>query len=213
MVCREARRQGLLVILDAKRGDLESTAIAYAEALLGDTPDTAGPEVDAVTVNPYLGGDGIQPFVAAARARGKGVFVLVRTSNPSAAEFQELEAGGRPLYLHVASAVARWGAEDIGASGMSLVGAVVGATAPEQAARVREILPRAFFLVPGYGAQGGGAGSVRPHFLPGGRGVIVNASRSIIFAHEKEPALPWTEAVRRAAEAARGELEAVRRAV
>lgn len=212
-VCREARKLGLLVILDAKRGDLSSTATAYAEALLGDQTDTVGPWVDALTVNPYFGEDGVEPFLEAAHSRNKGLFVLVRTSNPSASEFQELESDGKPLYLHVAGAVARWGATTVSPSGWSTIGAVVGATAPEQAARVRAALPRSFFLVPGFGAQGAGAESVRPHFLPAGRGVVVNASRSIIYAFEKEGERPWTESVARAAETARDQLEAVRSTV
>ncbi len=208
--CRRARAAGLLVIVDAKRGDLESTAEAYADALLGDLADTVGPLADAVTLNPYLGTDGMRPFLERARRSGKGVFVLVRTSNPSAAEIQDLEAGGRPVYLRVAELVDRWGADLIGEGGLSAVGAVVGATAPRQAAEIRAALPRAVFLVPGYGAQGAGAEEVRPHFLPGGRGAVVNASRSVIFAHEKDRGRPWQEAVALAAERARADLEAVR---
>ncbi len=209
-VCRAARRRGLLVILDAKRGDLSTTSAAYAEALLGDQTDTVGPFVDALTINPYFGEDGVRPFVDVARRGGKGLFVLVRTSNPSAAELQDLVAGDRPLHLHVAEAVARWGADLVGACGLSSVGAVVGATVPEQAASIRAALPAAFFLVPGFGAQGAGAESIRPHFLPGGRGVVVNASRSVIYAFEKAPDREWTDAVAAAAARAREELEAVR---
>ena len=212
-VCRVAKKKGLLVVLDAKRGDLSSTAQAYAEALLGDQPDTVGPFVDALTINPYFGEDGIRPFLEVARSGGKGLFVLVRTSNPTATEFQELVAGDMSLYLHVAAAVARWGKEDVGPSGLSLVGAVVGATAPEQAERVRELLPQAVFLVPGFGAQGAGAESIRHHFLPGGRGVIVNSSRGIIFAFENTDKVDWKEAVARAAADAKATLEAVRRSV
>ncbi len=205
-VCRQAKKEGLLVILDAKRGDLESTAAAYAEALLGDLEDTPGPAVDALTINPYFGIDGVRPFLETARPRGKGLFVLVRTSNPSAADFQDLDAGGEPFYLRVARAVARWAQESREASGWSPVGVVVGGTAPEPARRIRELLPSSFFLVPGYGAQGAPAAALRPFFLPGGRGAVVNASRSVIYAHEKSPGLPWTEAVAQAARAARDEL-------
>ncbi len=214
-VCREAKKAGLLVILDAKRGDLSSTASAYAESTLGDLEGTPGPYVDATTVNPYFGTDGVKPFIEVARRHDKALFVLVRTSNPSAGEFQELDCGGKPLYVKVAEAVAAWNREEISAEGeLGPVGAVVGATAPEQASLVRELLPSSIFLVPGYGAQGAGADSVRPHFLPGGRGALVNASRSVIFSYEKQPAdRPWRDAISRAAAAAREELEAVRSSV
>jgi orotidine-5'-phosphate decarboxylase len=207
--CRRAKKAGLLVIADAKRGDVGHTAEAYADALLGDLPDTLGPHVDAVTVNPYLGADGIAPFSARARASGKGIFVLVRTSNPSAAAIQDADVGGRPLYLRVADLVGEWGKGLQGSAGFGPVGAVVGATAPEQARRIREALPGAFFLVPGYGAQGGGLEGLRPCFLPGGLGAVVNASRSIIFAREGGGG-DWTAAVRDAAKEAREELEALR---
>ena len=209
-VCRVAQQRDLLVVLDAKRGDLSSTAEAYAAALLGDQTDTVGPYVDALTVNPYFGEDGVRPFIDVASAHGKGLFILVRTSNPSAKEFQDLVAGGQPLYVHVAESVARWGRDEVGECGLSAIGAVVGATAPEEAARVREVLPNVPFLVPGFGAQGAGPDAIRPHFLPGGRGVIVNASRSVIFAFEKHPERPWKECVTEAAAEARETLEAVR---
>ena len=209
-VCRAAQKAGLLVILDAKRGDLSSTAVAYAEGLLGDTRDTPGAHTDAITLQPYMGWDCIRPFVDVARQHGKGVFVLVRTSNPSATDFQELEVDGEPVYLHVARKVKEWGLEDVDASGLSLVGAVVGATAPEQVERVRRILDNCFFLVPGYGAHGAGGAEIRPHFLEGGRGVVVNASRSILYAFEKRPDVDWREAVADAAQAARDELEEIR---
>jgi orotidine-5'-phosphate decarboxylase len=208
--CRLAKAVGLLTIVDAKRSDLESTAEAYADALLGELPGTIGRNADAVTVNPYLGTDGLRPFIARAAKLGKGLFVLVRTSNPSAAEIQDLDSGGRPIYLKVADLVHRWGAEAVGECGLSAVGAVVGATAPRQAAEIRAALPRAVFLVPGYGAQGAGAEDIRPNFLPGGRGAVVNASRSVIYAYEKDRRRPWQEMVARAAEAARKDLEAVR---
>src|SRR5262245_4906888 len=209
-ICRRARAAGLLVIADAKRGDLESTAEAYADALLGDLPDTLGPVCDAVTVNPYLGSDGLRPFLAAARRGGKGVFVLVRTSNPSAGEIQDLLTGGRPVYLRVADLVEGWGRDLLGEGGLSSVGAVVGATAPRQAEEIRSALPRAVFLVPGFGAQGAGAEEIRPHFLPGGRGAVVNASRSVIYAYQQDRSRPWPEAMAQAAARAREELEGVR---
>jgi orotidine-5'-phosphate decarboxylase len=212
-VCRRARAAGLLVIVDAKRGDVESTAEAYAEAFLGDLPDTLGPLADAVTVNPYLGTDSLRPFLGAAKRGGKGLFVLVRTSNPSAAEVQDLPASGGPLYLKVAELVARWGEDLLGEGGLSAVGAVVGANGAQQAAQLRAALPRAVFLVPGFGAQGAGAEEVRPHFLSGGRGAVVNASRSVIYAYEKDPEHSWQEAIARAAARARDAIEAARRTV
>lgn len=209
-VCRTAKKQGLLVILDAKRGDLSSTAEAYAQGLLGDIRDTPGEVTDALTLQPYMGWDCIRPFLEVAREHGKGLFVLVRTSNPSAEDFQELQSDGEPIYCHVARKVQEWGKDDRDSSGLSLVGAVVGATAPEQAERVRSILDSCFFLVPGYGAQGAGADSIKPHLLPGGKGVVVNASRSILYAHEKNTEVPWREAVAQQARSSRDELEAVR---
>jgi len=208
-VCRSAKRAGLLVIADAKRGDIGHTAEAYAEALLGDLPDTLGPYVDAVTVNPYLGTDSVEPFLRKARERGKGLFVLVRTSNPSAGDLQDLDCGGVPLYLRTAGLVGEWGRGVVGRLGLSSVGAVVGATAPQEAFRVREVLPRAPFLVPGYGAQGGTAAELRPCFLGGGLGAVVNASRSVLFAYEKVGA-PWRDAIRTAAVEARDDIEGAR---
>ena len=176
-VSRKAKEMGLLVIADAKRGDIGHTAEAYASAFLGDSPATPGPLVDAVTVNPYLGSDSMAPFLERSRQTGKGLFVLVRTSNPSAGEIQDLDAGGIPVYLRVARLVARWGEGLRGTSGFSLVGAVVGATAPEEAARIRQALPSVHFLVPGYGAQGAKADQLRAAFLPGGAGAIGSARR------------------------------------
>jgi orotidine-5'-phosphate decarboxylase len=212
-VCRQAKKAGLLVIADAKRGDVAHTAAAYAEAFLGDLPDTLGPHVDAVTVNPYLGLDSVEPYLRLAVPRGKGIFVLVRTSNPSSRDFQDLDAGGRPLSLRVAEEAARWGEGLAGRSGLGPIGAVVGATAPAQAAAIRALMPASFFLVPGVGAQGGKPEDLEPYFLPGGRGAVVNASRSILFAFQSEEGRKlssWREAVRRAAIDTRDALEAVR---
>jgi orotidine-5'-phosphate decarboxylase len=191
-VCAKASDLGLLVIADVKRSDIGSTAQAYADAYLGPV-DGSGPpgfETDAVTVNAYLGSDGVQPFVEAAKANGKGVFILVRTSNPSAGEFQDLKHEGKVVFEHVAEKVKEWGQELIGESGYSSVGAVVGATYPQEAAFLRAMMPQTPFLVPGYGAQGGGAEDVRPSFNGDGLGAIVNASRSILFAHSRDP---WKE--------------------
>jgi len=210
-VCRRAREAGLLVIVDGKRNDLSSTARAYADALLGDLPDTPGPLTDAVTLNPYMGSDCLGPFLERAREGGKGLFILVRTSNPSSSEIQELISGGQPIYLKVAALVNRWGEDLVGERGLSSVGAVVGATAPRQAGEIRAALPRAVFLVPGYGAQGAGAEEVRPNFLPGGIGAVVNSSRGVIFAYEKDRERPWREAIARAAARAREDLERVRK--
>lgn len=210
-VCSLAKGLGLLVIADAKRGDIGSTAEAYADALLGDLPGTLGPFVDAVTVHPYLGSDSLEPFLRRAREGGRGVFVLVRTSNPSAAELQDLDCRGEALYLRVARLVERWGEGQVGPSGFSSVGAVVGATSPEALKMLRSRLPRAPFLVPGYGAQGATVEDLTGAFLPGGLGAVVNASRSVIFAYEKRPG-PWREAIRRAAAEAREEIESARSA-
>jgi orotidine-5'-phosphate decarboxylase len=180
-----ARARGLLVVIDGKRNDIGSTAEAYARGYLG--PEAAW-DADAVTVNPYLGSDGVAPFLKAAAETGKGVFVLVRTSNRSAGEFQDLDAGGRPLYRHVAEHLAQWAAPGQGASGYSFVGAVVGATYPAELAELRGALPGVLFLVPGYGAQGGTAAPVAAAFDAQGLGAIVNNSRGLTFAY-KQPAL------------------------
>jgi len=192
--CRLARDRGLLVIGDVKRGDVPDTAAAYAEAHLVSIP------CDAITVNPFFGTDGIDPFVKTASAAGSGLFILVKTSNPRSGEIQDLPVEGKPLYLHLASRVAAWGEGCRGESGYSSVGAVVGATHPRQAADIRAALPRAFFLVPGYGAQGATAADLKPCFNPDGLGAVVNSSRGITFAWEKGPfkGMPWREAVGKA---------------
>ena len=208
-LCRHARKKGLLVIGDVKRGDVPETARAYAEAHL----DTFG--CDAITVNPYLGSDSMEPFLEEAKERNGGLFVLVKTSNKGSGDFQDRLIDGRPLYLHVADSVARWGEAVMGKYGWSSVGAVAGATHPDQAAKVREALPHAFLLVPGYGAQGAGAADLKGSFVRDGLGAIVNASRSVIFAYEKEPYKSqfrpdqWTKAVAAAAEAMKKEINAV----
>ncbi len=207
---RIAREAGLLVIGDVKRSDIASTAAAYATAHLG--ADGGDFVADAVTVNPYLGADGVRPFLDAAAAHGRGVFALVKTSNPSSADIQDLDCGGRPLYERVAELVEEWGAPLRGESGYSSLGAVVGATYPQELARLRELMPHTPFLVPGFGAQGGGVDEVKAAFDPDGLGAVVNSSRGIIFAYEKEPYRTefgpgrWREAVRAAAEEMRGEL-------
>jgi len=188
---RYARDRGLIAIGDVKRSDIASTASAYAAAHLGH-PDGSSPRagdfiVDAVTVNPYLGSDGVRPFIEAAAANGKGAFVLVKTSNPSSAEVQDLDAGGAPLYERVAALVEQWGRPYCGECGYSLLGAVVGATFPKELVKLRALMPSTLFLVPGLGAQGGRVQDVRGAFAPEGLGAIVNSSRDVIFAWERSP--------------------------
>jgi orotidine-5'-phosphate decarboxylase len=198
-VLRRAKELGLVTILDAKRGDIASTAAAYAEAAF-----TAF-DADALTVNPYLGRDAVEPFVAAARRDGRGLFVLVRTSNPGAGLFQDLVCDGRPVYQHVAAAVAAWNGENVGACGLGDVGAVVGATHPAELRLLREQLPNVWLLVPGYGAQGGTAADVRAALRPDGLGAVVNSSRGVTFPFKPGEA-NWEAAVTAAAERAAGEL-------
>ncbi len=182
-----ARSKGLIVIVDGKRNDIGSTAEAYARAYLGKVPIGGRYEpawsADALTVNPYLGSDGIVPFVRVAARERKGLFVLVRTSNASAGEFQDLVADGRPLYRHVAARLRQWADSSISASGYSLVGAVVGATYPGQLAELRAELPGIPFLVPGYGSQGGTSKDVAAAFDENGLGALINNSRGIAGAH------------------------------
>jgi len=167
-----AKKNGLLVLVDAKRGDIGSTAKAYAKAFF----ETYG--VDALTVSPYLGLDGVKPFLEYC-GEDKGVFILVKTSNPSSSDLQDLESQGRKVYEIMGSLVNEWGKEYVGESCFSSVGAVVGATYPKEAEALRKIMPANFFLVPGLGAQGGTAEDVKPAFNRGGTGAIVNSSRGI----------------------------------
>jgi orotidine-5'-phosphate decarboxylase len=185
------RESGCLVIADAKRGDIGSTAEAYARAHL----EVAG--VDAITVNPYLGSDSVEPFARRAREAGKGVFVLVKTSNPSSAEIQDLAtAGEAPLYARVADLVNAWGVGCEGAAGYSSVGAVVGGTHPSQGVELRAQMPRVPLLVPGYGAQGAGADDIAGMFDAQGTGAVVNSSRAVLYAYRKRAGLHWREAAR-----------------
>lgn len=187
--CRE---KGLLVIGDAKRGDIGSTSAAYATAHLGHirVGDSmhSGFGTDFLTVNPYFGTDGVKPFVEVCRKEDKGLFILVKTSNPSSGEFQDQLTGGRPLYELVAEKVVEWGFScmDKGLTGYSDVGAVVGATYPEMSKLLRKQMPHTYFLVPGYGAQGGTAGDLKYCFNDDGLGAIVNSSRGIIAAYKQE---------------------------
>jgi orotidine-5'-phosphate decarboxylase len=185
-----ARAAGLLVIADAKRGDIDISALRYAQAFLAP----GGLEADALTVSPYLGADSLEPFVTAARGAGAGLFVLVRTSNPGAADLQDLElAAGGQVWERTAALVDRIGAR-APQSGLSEVGAVVGATAPEHLARARELMPSAVFLLPGIGAQGGRVEDLAPVFAPGRAAGLVSSSRSIVFAHERDGGDPATAA-------------------
>lgn len=181
--------KGLVVIGDVKRGDIGSTSAAYAAAHLGTVTvggKTYAPfDEDFATVNPYLGTDGIQPFVDVCRKEDKGIFVLVKTSNPSSGEFQDRSIDGKPLYELVGEMVNRWG-EDTREGAYSNVGAVVGATYPEMGRLLRKVMPHAYILVPGYGAQGGKAADLAPYFNADGLGAIVNSSRGIIAAYKQE---------------------------
>ena len=181
--------KGLVVIGDIKRGDIGSTSQAYAVGHLGRVKVGnnvySGFDEDFVTVNPYLGTDGIKPFVDVCKEEKKGIFILVKTSNPSSGEFQDRLIDGRPLYEYVGEQVAKWGEEVMG-NGYSYVGAVVGATYPEQGKILRKVMPKSFILVPGYGAQGGKGKDLVHYFNEDGLGAIVNSSRGIIAAYAKE---------------------------
>ncbi len=197
-VVRYARSAGLLVILDGKRNDIGSTAIAYARGYLGAESPW---QCDALTVSPYLGADSLEPFLGVARERNCGVFVLVKTSNPGGGMLQDLRAEEKAVYEHVADFVESAAAESLGRLGYGPAGAVVGATYPEQLAALRERMPHTWFLVPGFGAQGATADDVAAAFDSYGLGAIVNSSRGIIFAHRRSPYAErygderWQEAV------------------
>ncbi len=184
-----AKEKGLIVIGDIKRGDIGSTSEAYANAHIGKV--SVGNQrisvfdEDIATVNPYLGTDGIRPFLKTAKEEGRGIFVLVKTSNPSSGEFQDRLIDHKPLYELVAEKTAEWG-EEAGGKPYANVGAVVGATYPEVGKRIRELLPNTVLLIPGYGAQGGTGKDLKPYFDKDGSGVIVNSSRGIIAAFRNE---------------------------
>lgn len=183
-VIRYAQERGLLVILDGKRNDIGSTAEAYARGLLGRGVSPWG--ADCLTVSPYLGEDSLTPFVDVARERNAGLFVLVKTSNPGGGMLQDLVANDQTVYRHVAALVEKFSAETAGESGYGLAGAVVGATYPEQLAELRAAMPHTWFLVPGFGSQGGAAKDVAPAFDANRSGAVINNSRGIIFAHAKK---------------------------
>ena len=189
--------KGLVVIGDAKRGDIGSTSAAYATGHLGKvqvgSKSYSGFDTDILTVNPYLGSDGVKPFVEACNANDKGIFVLVKTSNPSSGEFQDRLIDGRPLYELVAEKVVEWGNMSMDGA-YSNVGAVVGATYPEMSKILRKLMPHTYFLVPGYGAQGGTAADLKHCFNEDGLGAIVNSSRGIIAAYKQEKYAKFGEA-------------------
>ena len=184
------KSKDLVVIGDIKRGDIGSTSAAYAVGHLGKvqvgSKTYAGFDEDFATVNPYLGSDGVKPFIDVCKQENKGLFILVKTSNPSSGEFQDQKIEGKPLYELVGEKVAQWGEEHMGESGYSYVGAVVGATYPEQGEILRKVMPKSFILVPGYGAQGGKGKDLVHFFNEDGLGAIVNSSRGIIAAYKQE---------------------------
>lgn len=208
-VCASAARAGIPVILDAKRGDIGSTAEAYAEALLGDEPGTLGSHVDALTVNPYLGSDSLVPFLTRVNDHGKGIFVLARTSNPGSAEFQCRDDDAVPIFEQVARSAERWGQDSIGECGFHGVGLVVGATYPDEIVKVRQAAPGSIFLIPGVGAQGGSIDDLAAAFDDSGLGAVVNSSRGIVQAFEQDLERPWQELVQEAARDTRLALQGV----
>ena len=194
-VVQAARDAGLLVVADAKRGDVDVTALAYAEAFLGETETPFGTVpglgADGLTVNPLLGADSLEPFVKVARGSGAGLFILARTSNPGAVDLQDRElAGGMTVSAHVAGLITSLGTAGIGQSGLSDIGAVIGATAPHRLERLREAMPHAVLLLPGVGAQGGRVEDLAAAFAPGRAGGLPSASRSIVGAYLSEGGSP-----------------------
>lgn len=215
-----AKQKGLITIADVKRNDIGSTAEAYAQGYLGEVGIFEGEDevvmpifdADSVTLNAYLGWDGIKPFFDECERYGKGVFILAKTSNKSSSDLQDLQlAGGMTVYETMGHLIESWGADAVGKSGYSFIGAVVGATFPDEARLLRKVMPQSIFLVPGYGAQGGGAKDVVPCFNKDGLGAIVNNSRGIIFAYEKLDFPPdaYAEAARAAVLEMKNDLDAV----
>ena len=184
------KSKDLVVIGDVKRGDIGSTSEAYAVGHLGKvtvgSKQYYGFDEDFATVNPYLGSDGIKPFVNVCKEENKGLFILAKTSNPSSGEFQDRLVDGKPLYEVVAEKIAEWGADHMGSCGYSYIGAVVGATYPEMGKALRKVMPKSYILVPGYGAQGGKGKDLVHFFNEDGFGAIINSSRGIIAAYQQE---------------------------
>jgi orotidine-5'-phosphate decarboxylase len=194
-VCAYARSAGLIVILDAKRGDIGSTARAYAAAYLEPRSEGERPLADAMTVNPYLGRDSVEPYLAACRRHGVGIFCVVKTSNHGGAEVQDLAlSDGRPLWQHVALLVRDWGEDLVGERGLSSVGAVIGATHPRAVGEARRLLPRAVLLLPGVGAQGASPADVARAFTSGPSSALVNVSRSVMYAYRQGDQADWRAA-------------------
>jgi orotidine-5'-phosphate decarboxylase len=207
-IVTQAKALGLIVIADGKRGDIGLSSAHYAAGMLSGDQGA-----DALTVNAYLGADGLEPFADAAAQAGAGLFALVRTSNPGGDALQSLPlADGRSVSQAVGQMIGELGRskpEYLGDCGYSLVGAVVGATKPTDAAALRELMPQQLFLVPGFGAQGGGAQGVKACFKPDGTGAVITASRSVIYAHEQSPGGDWRAAVSQAAKAFSDEVRLV----
>lgn len=208
---RMAKQHGLLVIADAKRSDIGASAACYADAFIGRTvlgsEEKAAFDADFVTVNAYLGTDGITPFLTDCRRYDRGIFVLVKTSNPSGSELQDLVLGdGSRVYERMMQYVAGWGEDLMGRSGYTDVGAVVGATHPAAARALRKAFPQVFFLLPGVGAQGAGAADLCGCFDSRGRGGIINVSRSVLQAWQQYPALDYAGAARQAVAALKEEI-------
>lgn len=210
-----AKEKGLVIIGDIKRGDIASTAAAYAGHIAGVEIEGESFDLweeDAVTLNPYMGFDGIEPFIKACNEKDRGLFILVKTSNPSGVELQDLLVDGTPIYDKAADLVHQWGQMTMGTKGYSRIGAVVGATYKEQGMELRRRMPNTFFLVPGYGAQGGKAEDLKDYFDEKGSGIIVNSSRGIIAAYQKDTEVSEREfaiASKKAVLAMRADLQGV----
>ncbi len=201
-VCGYAQKKGLIVIADGKRNDIGSTCDAYAEAYLGEDKP-----IDALTVSPYLGSDGIKPFVDACTKNDRGIYILVKTSNPSSGELQDLPIGDEVVHEHLAQLVESWATAGLGQqSNLSCIGAVIGATYPEELTYLRTLMPHVPFLIPGYGAQGGTAEDCRTGFLADGTGAIVNSSRGILYASKGSD---WQKEASKAVEGMARELKRV----
>jgi orotidine-5'-phosphate decarboxylase len=206
-LCGYARTAGLLVILDGKRGDIGSTARAYSAAYLEPRAEGGVPLGDALTVNPYLGPDSVEPYLAACRRHGAGVYCVVKTSNAGAADVQDLAlSDGRPVWQHVARLVGEWGADLIGERGLSSVGAVIGATHPRAVGEARRLLPQSLLLLPGVGAQGATPADVARAFTSGPASALVNVSRSVLYAYRQGDQADWRAAAGAAAARVKSEV-------
>jgi orotidine-5'-phosphate decarboxylase len=206
-LCGYARSAGLLVVIDGKRGDIGSTARAYAAAYLEPRAGRDGPLGDALTVNPYLGPDSVEPYLAACRRHDAGVFCVVKTSNPGGADVQDLAlSDGRPVWQHVARLVREWGADLVGERGLSSVGAVIGATHPRAVGEARRLLPQSLLLLPGVGAQGASPADVARAFTSGPASALVNVSRSVMYAYRQGDQADWRAAAGAAAARVKSEV-------